>query len=174
MNTAHATHHALQLLHNTRTIHIDTFWPVMHDNTNARQHQCMTTQNHRPIPTRFICASVSQGWQWLFIIESMPTFFLALWVWQTLSPSPAGCLFLTQSERAWLVGRCAERDSAKQSSGSRGTLGGALLEGKTWWMGGTGLMYTCAKYGGWTFFCFTGCHNHMCVFDCPDYPPPAM
>lgn len=115
---------------------------------------CISYCSYNTVCARRACINATctptQGWQWLFIIESLPTLFLALWVWRTLSPSPAGCSFLSASDRAWLVDHCAARDAARQSSGSRGTLGGALVEGRLWWMGVTGLMYTCAKYGAYS------------------------
>ena len=43
-----------------------------------------------------------RGWQWLFLLEGIPTVFLGIWVWATLAPSPLEAGFLTQPEREYV------------------------------------------------------------------------
>jgi hypothetical protein len=43
-----------------------------------------------------------RGWQWLFLLEGIPTVFLGIWVWATLSPTPLEASFLTQPEREYV------------------------------------------------------------------------
>ncbi len=101
---------------------------------------------HPPCTTPTMYHPKTQGWQWLFLLESLPTFLMALWIWRTLAPSPSQSHFLTPPQRAWLVARCAAHAAAKSNAGAQQDLRGALLEYRTWWMSLTGLLYTCAKY----------------------------
>lgn len=47
------------------------------------------------------------GWQWLFIIEALPTLLLAPLVFWTLRDRPADASWLSAEEKRWLVGRLA-------------------------------------------------------------------
>lgn len=47
------------------------------------------------------------GWQWLFVVEGLPTIALGLYIARTLAPSPAQAAFLTPEEREWLCARNA-------------------------------------------------------------------
>ena len=56
-----------------------------------------------------------EGWQWLFIIEGMPTIFVAiLVVWVFPSSAHACASFLTPKEHAWLVSRSDTIEAEKQ------------------------------------------------------------
>jgi len=51
-----------------------------------------------------------QGWQWLFIVEAAPAFFLAPLVVARLQDTPAQAHWLPEAERTWLIQRLgAER-----------------------------------------------------------------
>ena len=47
------------------------------------------------------------GWQWLFVVEGLPTIALGAYIARTLAPSPAQAAFLTPEEREWLCARNA-------------------------------------------------------------------
>ena len=48
------------------------------------------------------------GWQWLFIVEGVPTVAMGLYTRFSLAESPAKAAFLTPAEKAWLQQRHAE------------------------------------------------------------------
>ena len=52
-----------------------------------------------------------QGWQWLFLLEGVPTFVLAPFVIKWLQDSPSQAHWLPQPEREWLVGRLGSERS---------------------------------------------------------------
>ncbi|KAK9915973.1 hypothetical protein WJX75_006795 [Coccomyxa subellipsoidea] len=39
------------------------------------------------------------GWQWLFLLEGLPTICLGIWIWLTLAPGPLGAKFLSAAEQ---------------------------------------------------------------------------
>jgi MFS family permease len=47
-----------------------------------------------------------QGWQWLFIVEGVPTVALGVYIHYTLPEGPATAAFLTAEERDWCLMRC--------------------------------------------------------------------
>ncbi|KAF8969302.1 hypothetical protein BGZ46_010691 [Entomortierella lignicola] len=46
-----------------------------------------------------------QGWQWIFILEAIPTVLLAVLTWIVMSPSPEKARFLTPEERIYATNR---------------------------------------------------------------------
>lgn len=48
------------------------------------------------------------GWQWLFIVEGIPTVLMGVYTKVNLAESPAKASFLTPAEKAWLQQRHAE------------------------------------------------------------------
>ncbi|KAG0370298.1 hypothetical protein BGZ54_006984 [Gamsiella multidivaricata] len=46
-----------------------------------------------------------KGWQWIFILEAIPTVLLAVFTWLVLTPSPEEVRFLTPEERIYAVNR---------------------------------------------------------------------
>lgn len=57
------------------------------------------------------------GWQWLFLIEGLPTVVLGAVLWKTLARGPGSANFLSQRERAWLQQRCAGLVSRRMVAG---------------------------------------------------------
>lgn len=48
------------------------------------------------------------GWQWLFIVEGIPTVLMGIYTKLNLAESPAKASFLTPAEKAWLQQRHAD------------------------------------------------------------------
>ncbi|KAG0032516.1 hypothetical protein BGZ82_006490 [Podila clonocystis] len=46
-----------------------------------------------------------QGWQWIFVIEAIPTILLAVVTWFAMTPSPSTAKFLTTDERIYASNR---------------------------------------------------------------------
>lgn len=46
-----------------------------------------------------------QGWQWIFILEAIPTLLLAVLTWFIMTPSPMQAKFLTEEERIYATNR---------------------------------------------------------------------
>lgn len=63
-----------------------------------------------------------KGWQWLFLLEGVPTVVLGLWVWVTLAPAPLEASFLTQPEREYVHQRVkANKEEMTRGSGEQTT-----------------------------------------------------
>jgi MFS family permease len=56
-----------------------------------------------------------KGWQWLFIMEAVPTILLGLACLRVLTDRPASAKWLTAEQRAWLAGRI-EADGGKKTA----------------------------------------------------------
>jgi MFS family permease len=69
------------------------------------------------------------GWQWLFILEGLPSIMLSLAVWRTLPDQPSEAHWLTASERERLAAVLA-RERAHRDSVRKYRLGEALLNGR--------------------------------------------
>ena len=53
------------------------------------------------------------GWQWLFLLEGMPTIFIGFIVYLLLDDGPANCKWLNDDERTWLLERMHQENAAK-------------------------------------------------------------
>jgi MFS transporter, ACS family, tartrate transporter len=71
------------------------------------------------------------GWQWLFIIEALPSIILAGVVYFTLTDRPEQAHWLTAPQREWLCGRLAE-ERAKRENIRHFQLGETLRNGRVW------------------------------------------
>jgi MFS transporter, ACS family, tartrate transporter len=69
------------------------------------------------------------GWQWLFIIESLPSVVLSAVVFLYLTDAPSGALWLEPEERAWLVARLAQERRGREAV-RRMKVGETLLDPK--------------------------------------------
>ena len=66
-----------------------------------------------------------QGWQWLFVVEGVPTVLLGIVTWFYLTDRPAQAKWLTAEQKAWLSSRLQSEIAAKQAARPL-TLGRAL------------------------------------------------
>src|SRR6201987_3734709 len=63
-----------------------------------------------------------RGWQWLFIIEGVPSVLLGIVTWVYLTHRPEHATWLTAEQKAWLAARLKAETAAKQAA-SHLTLG---------------------------------------------------
>jgi D-galactonate transporter len=70
-----------------------------------------------------------QGWQWLFVIEGVPSVLLGIVSWFYLTDRPANADWLTEEQKAWLSSRLESEIAAKQAA-QHLTLGQALASPK--------------------------------------------
>src|SRR5674476_166010 len=57
-----------------------------------------------------------KGWQWLFIIEGIPSVLLGIVTWFYLTDRPAKADWLTAEQKAWLSSRLESEIAAKQAA----------------------------------------------------------
>src|ERR1700744_1939481 len=70
-----------------------------------------------------------KGWQWLFVIEGIPTVLLGVVAWFYLTDRPAKADWLSAEQKAWLSSRLESEIAAKQAA-QHLTLGQALSSPK--------------------------------------------
>lgn len=70
------------------------------------------------------------GWQWMFVLEGIPSLVLAIVVFFFLEDSPETARWLDHGERELVVSRL----DAPQGHGEHTTVGGALRSGRMWWL----------------------------------------
>src|SRR5882672_4137691 len=80
-----------------------------------------------------------RGWQWLFIIEGIPSILLGIVTWFYLTDRPAKADWLTSEQKAWLSAKLESEIAAKQAA-THPTLGQALSSAK--------VLTLCAVYFG--------------------------
>ncbi len=86
------------------------------------------------------------GWQWLFLLEGLPSVLLGLAVFRYLPDRPAEARWLPPEERAWLVTRLA----AEQAAAARPAtvaLGRALASPLVWRLGALYFLIVAGLYG---------------------------
>ncbi len=73
------------------------------------------------------------GWQWLFLLEGLPSAVVGVVVLLYLDNGPAMARWLTEPERALLVERLAEDERTKEAVGGHRTpIAGALTDPRVW------------------------------------------
>ncbi|KAK9909692.1 hypothetical protein WJX75_006123 [Coccomyxa subellipsoidea] len=60
-----------------------------------------------------------KGWQWLFVVEGIPTILLGFYISRNVCDGPANAKFLTPQERDWLIERNAAANTAKTTVESK-------------------------------------------------------
>lgn len=87
-----------------------------------------------------------QGWQWLFIIEGIPTVLLGIVTWFYLTDRPDNADWLTTEQRAWLLSRLKGEVAAKQAA-EHLSLGQALTSPKVLMLSLIYFGFVAALYG---------------------------
>lgn len=74
------------------------------------------------------------GWQWLFLVEGLPTAVFSLVILKMLPDGPAKATWLTAEEKTWLE-KQLKADGEKAHLGHNAGVAQALLEPKVWMIG---------------------------------------
>lgn len=75
-----------------------------------------------------------RGWQWLFLLEGLPSVLLGVVAFRWLSNSPAQAPWLTAAEKQ-RVARLLAEDQAANGAAERHTFGAAMRDGRVWLIG---------------------------------------
>jgi ACS family tartrate transporter-like MFS transporter len=78
------------------------------------------------------CAGLT-GWQWVFLIEGVPSVLLGFAVLVVLKDGPAQANWLAAEERAWLVERLRQEEHARERRHGS-DLRAALVSGRVWFL----------------------------------------
>jgi ACS family tartrate transporter-like MFS transporter len=73
------------------------------------------------------------GWQWVFLLESLPSFILVGCVYFWLTDRPAQARWLADEERQWLVERMSQEERHRRQRHG-GDLLQAVLSGRVWYL----------------------------------------
>lgn len=86
------------------------------------------------------------GWQWLFLLEGIPTLILGVLVLFLLTDRPAKATWLSQGERDWLEADL-DADRARIAEGGRKDFAAAFNDPRIWWLVLLYLTNVIANYG---------------------------
>ena len=86
------------------------------------------------------------GWQWLFLVEGLPSVGLGVAVLFLLPNRPADAAWLAPAERAWLT-ETLEAERARRAGVSEARVGKALMSGIVWWLAVLYLLVIAAELG---------------------------
>jgi ACS family tartrate transporter-like MFS transporter len=73
------------------------------------------------------------GWQWLFLVEGIPSIILGIIVLVVLVDRPSEASWLSDDERSWLLARLAEERQKRERVAETSTAR-ALTSGVVWWL----------------------------------------
>jgi MFS family permease len=73
-----------------------------------------------------------RGWQWLFLLEAVPSVLAGFTTLYFLPDGPLKAKWLTAEERAFVAAQLEEEDAAKRAGHGRHSLGDAFRSGKVW------------------------------------------
>ncbi len=90
------------------------------------------------------------GWQWLFLVEGLPTAAFSLVILKMLPDNPSTAEWLTLDEKVWLD-RQLKADSATAHLGHKAGVAQALLSPKVWMIGA----FFFFEIGAWYAFSFS-------------------
>jgi MFS family permease len=71
------------------------------------------------------------GWQWLFVIEAIPSIILGVIVYFNLADSPEDAQWLSADERSWLLQTLDDERARAEASGCV-SVGRSLRDGRVW------------------------------------------
>jgi MFS family permease len=77
-----------------------------------------------------------RGWQWLFLLEGLPSIIIGALVLAILPNGPKTTKWLTDEERDLLVQRIEHDDASKGPLGGKHSLSGAFKDGRVWALAG--------------------------------------
>jgi len=83
------------------------------------------------------------GWQWLFLLEGLPSVLFSWVLWRLLTDKPEDAYWLSMEEREWLVREIA---SEPVDSGHGEDVGKALRDPRVWQVGAIMLCYLTTTY----------------------------
>ncbi|MEO6079572.1 MAG: MFS transporter [Steroidobacteraceae bacterium] len=81
-----------------------------------------------------------RGWQWLFLLEGIPSVLIGLLVFVLLPHGPKDAKWLSPAERELVAQRLAEDDASKPETGRRHSFMDAFRDGRVWALS---LVYFC-------------------------------
>ncbi|MGQ7935292.1 MULTISPECIES: MFS transporter [Paraburkholderia] len=87
------------------------------------------------------------GWQWLFIIEALPSFVMSVVLLRTLADSPEKAGWLSDQERKWLTQKLSEERKSLPQSGEHRGVARALRNPLVWLFGFVYAGIVAANYG---------------------------
>jgi ACS family tartrate transporter-like MFS transporter len=90
-----------------------------------------------------------RGWQWLFLLEGIPSILVGITVYFFLTDKPADAHWLTEPQRHWLIHELARTapPAGQTRSHGYGALRMALLDGRLWLLSGIYFMMMIGLYG---------------------------
>ncbi len=86
------------------------------------------------------------GWQWLFIVEGVPSILFGIFTLRFLTDRPEKARWLSDAQRAWLTGELA-KDTVESSAHGIGTLRMAATSARVWRTGIAFFCVTLTTYG---------------------------
>jgi len=81
-----------------------------------------------------------RGWQWLFLLEGIPSIIVGLLVFAWLDNGPKAAKWLADAEKTIIARQLAEDDAGKQALGRRHSFMDAFRDGRVWALA---LVYFC-------------------------------
>jgi ACS family tartrate transporter-like MFS transporter len=86
------------------------------------------------------------GWQWLFLVEGIPSIIIGIAVLLLLTDRPEEATWLSNDQRTWLTSKLAAERTARAGT-SEARVGKALTSGVVWWLAILYLLAICAELG---------------------------
>ena len=87
------------------------------------------------------------GWQWLFIVEALPTLLLAVVLFVWLLDRPADARWLNDEEKSWLAGQLASEKAMIQQGQDPVPAWRILADGRVWMLATVVLVLSTAGVG---------------------------